>query len=94
MYHTLEKTWVGGTFALPLFIFCPPTLQRWHDFCILSKISPSAHIFPGGFPGVACVAKRLPVRLIPKQSFIAFVRDDVIYISSRRAAYGAQWMRS
>ena len=53
MYHTLEKTWAGGTFAFPLFIFCPPTLQSWHGFCILSKISPFAHIFPGGFPGVA-----------------------------------------
>ena len=66
MYHTLEKIWVGGTSAIPLFIFCPPTLQSWHGFCILSKISPFAHIFPGGFPGVARVAERLPVRLIPK----------------------------
>ena len=94
MYHTLEKIWAGGTFAIPLFIFCPPTLQSWHDFCILSKISPFSHIFPGCFPGVACMAKRLPVGLIPKQFFIAFVRYDVIYISGRSAAYSAQRMRS
>lgn len=89
MYHTLEKTWAGGTFAFPLFIFCPPTLQSWHGFCILSKISPFPHILACRLSAMARVTERLPVGLIPKQFFIAFMRDDVIYISSRSAAYGA-----
>lgn len=55
MYHTLEKTWAGGTSAIPLFIFCPPTLQSWHTFCILSKISPFAHILARRLPAVTAM---------------------------------------
>ena len=65
MYHTLEKTWAGGTFALALFIFCPPTLQSWHVFCIFT-ICP---YLPGLFSGSGMSGKAPASWIDPKTKF-------------------------
>lgn len=40
------------------------------------------------------MAERLPVGLIPEQTLVALMRNDMIHVGGRRSAYSAQWMLS
>lgn len=64
---------------------------------LLSFIAESA-IFFGGLCAVAWCAQRLPIAVVPKQSFIAFVWRDVVnnrglYYQPFRLAHYTQRMR-
>ena len=68
MYHTLEKTWAGGTFAFPMFIFCPlpQKLARFLHFEQNFTIFP---YLPGLFSGNGMSGKAPASWIDPKTIF-------------------------
>lgn len=69
MYHTLEKTWEGGTFALPLFIFCPPYPPKLARFLHFEQNFTICPYLPGRFSGSGMRGKAPASSTDPKTKF-------------------------